>query len=717
MSRYRKHLNEILTLMEDQSKIRNVGIVAHIDHGKTTLSDSLLSASGYLSDELAGSVRALDYLEEEQLRGITIKAANISLLFNYNADSYLVNLVDTPGHVDFTGNVTRALRVIDGVIIVVDSVEGVMAQTETVTRQALSENIKPVLFINKIDRLINELKLSESEIQARLQNIIIEFNSLIESYSEDRFKSNWKINPINGSAFFGSALDRWGFNYEIFSKRNLKFKFIIEKYKNNEKSLLKSALPIHEPVIQAIINHLPSPREAQKYRIDKIWSGSLESEAGDYLTRCESSGPVILAVSSVLYDPKLKYTLIARIFSGTIRRGQVLVSLSDKSTHTVNQLFLIMGPSREPIDKATAGNIIGITSNVNIKSGETLVQEGFDNKMIPFEQIRYVSEPVMTVSLEPVKLTQLPELIEALELLVIQDPNLKISINKETGEYLLSGIGELHLEITIKKLREKGFDIIASEPMVIYRETIKNQMELTVEPTSQFIKKLGLKLAPLDEDIISFLARYSNEISDQKKIFNILKRSFKDNPFIEKIMCVFPNENILVSDVPEINPKISEILIQVFKSKLAAGLLCEEPVRGMLIYIKELDLDEKKLNIVELTSILNDLFNQIYNSCSPLLLEPIYRIQVTSHPEFVGKISTLISQRRGRVETIIEGRNTVTINGFIPVRETFKLSDELRSKTSGRAFWQMQFHNWQPLGKKEEEQVVRELRERKGLPV
>ncbi len=717
MSRYRKHLSEILALMDDQNKIRNVGIVAHIDHGKTTLSDSLLSASGYLSEELAGSVRALDYLEEEQLRGITIKAANISLLFSYNASFYLVNLVDTPGHVDFTGNVTRALRVIDGVIIVVDSVEGVMAQTETVTRQALTENIKPVLFINKIDRLINELKLSESEIQGRLQNIILEFNSLIESYSEDRFKSNWKINPLNGSAFFGSALDKWGFNYEIFCKKNLKFKFIIEKYKNNEKILLKNTLPIHEPVIQAIVNHLPSPKEAQKYRIDKIWSGSVETEAGNYLTKCESSGPVILSVSSVLYDPKLKYTLIARIFSGTVRRGQVLVSLSDKSTHTVNQLFLLMGPSREPIDKAAAGNIIGITSTVNIKSGETLVQEGFDNKMTPFEQIRYVSEPVMTVSLEPVKLTQLPELINALELLVIQDPNLKISINRETGEYLLSGIGELHLEIAINKLREKGFDLIVSEPMVIYREAIKNSMEFTIEPPSQFIKKIALELAPLSEDVISFLARYSDELSDQKKILNILKRSFKDNPITEKIIFVFPNENILVSVLPEINPKIFEILVQIFKNKLAAGLLCEEPVRGIMINIKELDLNEKKLNVAELTSVLNDLFNQIYNNCSPLLLEPIYKIQITSHPEFVGKISSLISQKRGRVESILEGKNTVTINGYIPVKETFELSDELRSKTSGRAFWQMQFYSWQPLGKKEEEQVVGEIRMRKGLPV
>lgn len=716
MSRYRKHLQEILQLMNDQDRIRNVGIVAHIDHGKTTLSDSLLSASGYLSEELAGSVRALDYLEEEQMRGITIKAANISLLFNYNTDSYLVNLVDTPGHVDFTGNVTRALRVIDGVIVVVDAVEGVMAQTETVTRQALSENIKPVLFINKIDRLINELKLSESEIQTRLQNIIIEFNNLVELYAENSFKSEWKVSPLNGSAFFGSALDKWGFNYEVFLRKNLKFNFIIEKYRRSEKELLKSMLPIQEPVIYAIINHLPSPRAAQKYRIPKIWSGPISSEAGGYLTECNPSNPVILAVSSILYDPKLRYTITARIFSGTVRRGHRLVSLSDKSIHTVSQLFLLMGPSREPIEEAKAGNIIALTGFSNIRSGETLIQEGFENKMIPFEQIRYVSEPVMTVSLEPAKLSQLPELLSDLELLAVQDPNLRVSINRETGEYLLSGIGQLHLEITIKKLREKGFDIIVSEPMVIYRETIQNSFESTSE-TGLSVKKITLKLSPLSDEIINFLAEYSGEILDQKKVLSALQRNFKDNPVIEQARWVFPNENLLATTLPEINPKLFEILIQVFKNKLAAGLLCEEPVRGIIIHIKDLDVDERKLNIVELTSILSDLFNHVYVNCNPILLEPIYRIQVSTPVEFIGKISTLISQKRGRIEDISESTSTAIVNGYIPVKETFELSDELRSKTSGKVFWQMQFYNWQPLGKKEEAQVVKEIRMRKGLPV
>ena len=187
MPRFRQ-TPEILKLMGNKENIRNIGIIAHIDHGKTTITDSLLAEAGLLSPKIAGQARALDYLEEEQKRGITIKTANISLLHEVGRRPYVVNLVDTPGHVDFTGKVTRTLRAIDGAVVVVDAVEEVMVQTETVTRQALDERVKPVLFINKVDRLITELRLTSDEIQNKFIRIIRDFNNLIEIYGEPEFK-------------------------------------------------------------------------------------------------------------------------------------------------------------------------------------------------------------------------------------------------------------------------------------------------------------------------------------------------------------------------------------------------------------------------------------------------------------------------------------------------------------------------------------------------
>jgi elongation factor 2 len=715
MSRYRKRLDEIMVLMPNKNLIRNVGIVAHIDHGKTTLSDSLLSASGYLSDELAGTVRALDYLDEEQKRGITIKTANVSLLYNQNNKSFLINLIDTPGHVDFTGSVTRALRIIDGVVVVVDAVEEIMVQTETVTRQALSESIKPILFINKVDRLITELRLTEKEIQNKFQKIILEFNNLIENYAVDKISKKWNVNPKDNSVSFGSAIDRWGFNHEIFSKKNLKFDYILKKYSEGQKETLKEILPVHEPIYQAIINNLPNPIEAQKYRAEKIWIGDIESEAGKNISDCDSLGPLILFISKIDYDPKTKFLATARIFSGTISRGQNVVLLSDYSTQNVNQIFLLMGSSREPLESASSGNIIALGGLKNIRAGETIVSSGFENKMLPFEQIKYFSEPVITVSLEPTKLTQLPEIIENLETFIIQDPNLKILINSETGEYLLSGIGELHLEITLKKLKEIGLEVIPSEPMVVYREGIKNYSQDVIS-TNLTVKKINISIEPLTKEVIEFLNLNKINGSKSDKLINQFKRKFIHNQKIQKTLEILPNENIIVKEFEhELPDRLKENLVQILENKLKSGLLCEEPVQGIMISLKEINIDDKNLNLAELTSKINDLFNSVYIKANPTLLEPIFKIQINLPNELVGKATNIIRQRKGDITNINEIKGNAIITGFIPVRESFGLSKELRSKTSGRAFWQTQFHDWQPIAEKEQKQVVNEIRKRKGL--
>ncbi|MEM4452960.1 MAG: GTP-binding protein, partial [Thermosphaera sp.] len=210
MVRY-KQTSEVLKIMKNVEQVRNVGITAHVDHGKTTLSDSLLGAAGIISEKIAGQALALDYLDVEQKRQMTVKAANVSLYHESKGKPYVINLIDTPGHVDFQAKTTRALRVIDGAIVVVDAVEGVMTQTEMYLRVALEERVRPILFVNKIDRLIKELRLSPNEIQQRLVQIIRDVNALIANYADKEFQQAWQLDPAKGQVAFGSARDRWGF--------------------------------------------------------------------------------------------------------------------------------------------------------------------------------------------------------------------------------------------------------------------------------------------------------------------------------------------------------------------------------------------------------------------------------------------------------------------------------------------------------------------------
>ncbi len=217
-----KQTSEILKLMHDKEHIRNIGIIAHIDHGKTTMSDSLLAMAGLMAPSRAGETRALDYLEEEQRRGITIKTANISLLYEEDGEQFVINLIDTPGHVDFSGKVTRALRALDGCILLVDAVEEFQIMTEIRLKVALDERVKPVLYINKFDRLIKELKMDADAVQEKLLRIINQFNTIVQTYGIDEVRDEWMVSPTKGNVGFGSALDRWGFTLPMLQKKGLK---------------------------------------------------------------------------------------------------------------------------------------------------------------------------------------------------------------------------------------------------------------------------------------------------------------------------------------------------------------------------------------------------------------------------------------------------------------------------------------------------------------
>src|SRR3989339_1669433 len=289
-------VDRVTRITQNPKFIRNICTSAHIHHGKTAFTDNLLAAAGQMASKYAGDLEQgmQTWLHaDEQERLMTVDAANVSMIHTFQGNEFLINLIDTPGHVDFGGNVTRAMRAIDGTVVLVCAVEGVMPQTETVVRQALRERVKPVLFINKVDRLVKELHLTPEKIQERFVKLIGNFNKLIEDIAEPQFKEAWKVSIINGSVAFGSARENWALSFSFMQKKSISFKDILKIYEMSEderKEWVWQNAPLHEVILDMVIRHLPDPIFAQNYRIPKIWHGEIESELGKDLMTCNPLG-------------------------------------------------------------------------------------------------------------------------------------------------------------------------------------------------------------------------------------------------------------------------------------------------------------------------------------------------------------------------------------------------------------------------------------------
>lgn len=694
----------ILDLMGKKERIRNVGIIAHIDHGKTTLTDSLLAAAGLLSPRIAGSARALDYLEEEQKRGITIKTANISLLHENKDVSFVINLVDTPGHVDFTGKVTRALRAIDGAVVVVDAVEEIMVQTEVVTRQALQERVKPVLFINKVDRLISELRLSAEEIQNKFSHIIDGFNSLIEIYGDLEFRSKWKVDSAEESVAFGSALHGWGFTVSIAEQSGVKFSDVMDAYKNNNSEMLQKTIPVHDAVLDIIAKNLPSPVEAQRYRIAKIWKGNIDSELGQAMSNCDDDGPVTMCVTNVQVDPDIRTLATGRLFSGSVKEGDRVYLVNADKEYDVKQVLMYMGAFREPVKQITAGNIAVLAGLELARSGETLVDAVYQEGMVPFESIRSVSEPVVTVAVEPKDPSDLPRLLEAMERLSIEDPNLVTAVNRETGEYLLSGMGELHLEIAVKFLSSYvgGMEIAVSSPAVEYRESIlrKGAVGIAKSPNKQ--NEFAVRVEPLRENL--------GELIDKGEFATQVRNA----------LAVDEHENVIMNLAGNVQHfhEVKDFIISGFRFACGAGPLCGEPLRKVKVDLLKVQLHES-VKFRKPVEVMRGVGKAIFGSiltAEPMLLEPVYEIVITVPAELAGECSRLLTSRRGKISFFEQKGISTMIAGYIPVVETFGLAEEIRSATSGRAFWQSVFDHWEKIPENMAEGVIMQVRNRRGLP-
>ncbi|RLG60865.1 elongation factor EF-2 [Candidatus Geothermarchaeota archaeon] len=713
-----KQTEEILRIIGDRARVRNIGIIAHIDHGKTTLTDSLLASSGLLSEKIAGEARALDYLEEEQKRGITIKTANISLLHEFDGKEYVINLIDTPGHVDFTGKVTRALRAIDGTVVVVDAVEEVMVQTETVTRQALSERVRPLLYINKIDRLITELKLRPEQIQEKLMRIISKFNNLIEIFGEKGYREKWKVSPIKNNVAFGSAKDRWGFTLRMAKEANLTFNDVIEYYKSGSLEELRRKAPLHRAILDMVVEHVPTPIEAQKYRIEKIWKGDLNSEIGKAMINCDECGPVAFMVTNVTVDPKAGIVATGRLLSGTLEPGQEVYLLNSQTKDRILQVGMYMGPWREIVPKMIAGNIPAVLGLEHARAGETVTTVP---DMIPFEAIKYISEPVVTIAIEPKHSRDLPKLVSELRKMAIEDPNLVVKINEETGEYLISGMGVLHLELAVHFLRKKGLEILTSQPIVVYRETITRRSAVFPGKSPNKHNKFKLYLEPLEEEVVRMIT--SGELTDgmpRKLIANKLFDLGWPMAMARNVWRIDERGNLLINMTKGVQflDEARSMIEAAFKDFCEEGVLAREPVRGVKVILVDAELHEDPAHrtFAQIYPAIHRALLGAMLTADPAIYEPIMSIQIQVPGELIGAVTSVLSSKRGLVLGIDQREYFTVINGEIPTAETFDLSTVMRGSTSGRAFWQMRFSRWRLLPKSLAPKVITEIRKRKGLP-
>ena len=717
MAKY-KSTEQVLKIIKDKNQIRNFGVIAHVDHGKTTMSDSLLAHSGIIAPSAAGKALALDYMKEEQERGITIVQANVTLHYKQDDDEYVINMIDTPGHVDFSGRVIRSLRAIDGAVVVCDAVEGIMTQTETVTRMSLEERVRPVLYINKIDRLIKELRLTPEAMQEKLANVVTSFNNLIDTYAEPEYKEKWKVSIQDGSVTFGSAKDKWGFNVDIMKKKGVSFKDVITAYSDEgDVNVLVEKVPLAEAILGMVVKHHPPPHVAQKYRVPKIWKGDLDSDIGKAILNCDDNGPAVMMVVNMQMDPAAGPVAIGRLFSGTVKDGDTVNLIDTHREARIQSVNFFMGNQREMVGELSAGNIPALLGLTEARAGQTMSTiKGIE----VFEGIKYVSEPVVQMAIEPKHPKDLPKMIEILKRLTIEDPNLIIKINEESGETIMAGMGVLHLEIATNQIKEAGLELVTSEPLINYRETITQPTEPIMAKSPNRHNKIFMRVEPLEPEIAEMCRTGElGEMKDKKEMTKILRDHGWEPDVAKKVMRFDSRGNIMINGTKGVQfiDESSDSILSGFDDVMREGPLAREQMRDCKFtfthFVPHEDTAHRGLSQLGPASRRACLASVLL--AQSVILEPILGIEVRVPQDLVGNVASVLSGKRGKVIDMQQKGVVSIVIGEVPASETFDISQVMRGQTAGKAMWNTFFKAWSPIPKSLVAQLIPDIRKRKGL--
>ncbi len=718
MGRRKKIVEKCERLMDNPEQIRNIAIAAHVDHGKTTLTDNLLAGAGMISEDTAGEQLAMDTEEDEQERGITIDAANVSMTHEYEGEDHLINLIDTPGHVDFGGDVTRAMRAVDGARVVVDAVEGAMPQTETVLRQALREGVKPTLFINKVDRLISELQEGPEEMQERLLSVIREVNELIRGMTEemDDITEDWTVSVEGGTVGFGSALYKWGVSMPSMQRTGMDFGDIMDLERADKRQELHERTPLSDVVLDMVCEHFPDPIDAQPHRIPRIWRGDPDSEIADTMRMVDEDGEVVLMVTDIGIDPHAGEIAAGRVFSGTLEKGQELYVSGTAGKNRIQSVGIYMGGEREEVEEVPAGNIAAVTGLKDAIAGSTVSSV----EMTPFESIEHISEPVITKSVEAQNMDDLPKLIETLQQVAKEDPTIQIEINEDTGEHLISGQGELHLEVITQRIeRNQGIPVNTGEPIVVFRESPTTDSREVEGVSPNRHNKFYITIEQLDDDVLEQLrlGEVSMDMPEQERR-EALQDAGMDKDTSQNVENII-GKNIFIDDTKGIQHlnETMELVVEGLEEALEDGPLAAEPVEGALIRLHDARLHEDAIHRgpAQVIPAVRDAVHRGLMDAEIRLLEPIQDVRIDVPSEHMGAASGEIQGRRGRVDDMYQEGGMMVVEGIAPVEEMIGFSSDIRSATEGRASWNTENAGFRVMADNLQPEIIKQIRERKGM--
>ena len=687
------------------SETRNIGIMAHIDAGKTTTTERILYYTGkkHKIGETHEGAATMDWMVQEQERGVTIQSAATTCFWPKDGKSYRVQIIDTPGHVDFTAEVERSLRVLDGAVAVFDAVAGVQPQSETVWRQARNFNVPRIAFINKYDRVGADFFHAIDTMKERLNANAVAIQ--VPMGAEDNFwgvidlvtMTAWDFKPDDKGMTYPEAMDEIPAEFaEIAAEKREE---LVDAAANYDDDLMMMALegeeiPVEmlkaairkgtlanelnpvlvgsayknkgvQELLDAVVDYLPSPLDVPAVEGTNPKTGETETR------EASADEPFAALAFKIATDPFVGKLTFFRVYSGHVDAGSYVMNATSGNRERFGRILEMNANDRVDVDGASAGDILAAVGLKNTTTGDTLCEEG---KEIVLEQIEF-AKPVIDIAIEPKTKAEQDKMSIALTKLAEEDPTFQVSTNHETGQTIIAGMGELHLEIIVDRLlREFKVDANVGKPQVAYRETAGHDVE---KAEGKFVRQSGGR------------GQYGHAVIKLEK----MEEGF-GYEFVNAIVGgVVPKEYI-----PSIDKGIQEAL--------NTGVIAGFPVLDVKVTLfdgsyHEVDSSEAAFKIAGSMAIKDAL-----KKSDPQLLEPIMAVEVETPEQYMGDVMGNLSGRRGKIEGMEDRKNSKLIRAKVPLGEMFGYATDLRSQTQGRASYTMQFDSYEPAPKSIVDEVM-----------